>query len=158
MAIAEIDEDEHGNRAASGRWLYTNPKNSISRLMPTIAYRIAERQLDGGINVAHIVWEEIVDITADQAVAAASASKERGQQSSVVLFLLDMLSNGPVPQSFIEERAGAHGFTYEQLRRAKKKMCVVTFKEKGVEHGKWIWALPQHAPPSEMETGGGRNE
>jgi DNA polymerase len=149
VAIAEVDEDEHGNRMATGRWLLANPKNNLAQKMPTLAYRIVEKQLEGDIKIAHVVWEETVDITADQAVAAAAGSKERGQASGVVLFLLDILSNRPMPQSFIEERAGAHGFSNDQLKRAKRKLSIVSFKAKGVEHGNWTWALPQHAPPLE---------
>jgi hypothetical protein len=119
--------------------------------MPTLAYRITEKQLDGDIKAACVAWEEIVDITADQAVAAATISKERGQQSNVVVFLLDILASGPVLVTVIEERAATRGFSKDQLNRARRKMGVVPFKEKGTLGGRWFWALPQHAPQEETE-------
>jgi DNA polymerase len=145
VAVAETDEDEHGNRTPTGRGLFTNPRNTPGKLQPTLAYRIEEKQIDGEIKTSFIVWEEAVDITADQAVAAAATPKERGQQNSVRLFLLDLLSKGPAPQSHIEERAAAHGFSIDQLRRAKAKMAIVAFKEQAWQ-GRWMWALPQHVP------------
>lgn len=42
MAIEEVDEDEHGHRNPTGRSLFANPKNNVSRKMPTIAYRVVE--------------------------------------------------------------------------------------------------------------------
>jgi DNA polymerase bacteriophage-type len=144
MAIEEIDEDEHGNRVPTGRSLFTNPKNNVSRKMPTLAYRVVPVQVDD-IPISKIVWEEIVDITADQAVAAAAPLKSKDRQG-VVVFLLDMLANGPVPKKTIEERAGAHEFSGEQLKYAKKKMGAVAFKEKGKFEGGWLWALPQDVP------------
>jgi DNA polymerase bacteriophage-type len=145
MAIAEVDEDENGNRVPSGRSLFTNPKNNVSRKMSTLAYRINEKQINDGIKAAYVTWEEIVDVTADQAVAAATPSKNK-EASSVTMFLLDILANGPVPAKRIEERAAQRGFSKDQLDRAKKKMSIVAFKEPGVLDGQWIWALPQHTP------------
>jgi hypothetical protein len=83
-------------------------------------------------------------ITADEALAAANPGKERGPRS-VVNFLLDILANGPVLKKIIEDRAAAHGFSEDQLQRAKGRMGIVSFKEKLMQ-GRWYWALPQHAP------------
>jgi hypothetical protein len=145
MAIEEMDEDEHGNRLPTGRSLFTNPKNNVSRKMSTLAYRIVEKQLDGGIKAAYVTWEEIVDITADQAVAAAASSKNK-EPNGATVFLLDILANGPVPIKLLEERAAVRGFSKDQLDRAKKKLRVAAFKAKDVKDGRWFWALPQYAP------------
>ena len=126
--------------------LFTNPKNNVSPKMPTLAYRVVEKQLDGGIKAVHVVWEEIVDITADQAVAAMTALSKTKEQTGPAVFLTDMLTNGRVPATVVEERGAAHGFSKDQLNRAKRKMGIVAFKEKGKLDGHWFWALPQHAP------------
>jgi len=130
----------------TGRGLFTNPRNTLDKLQHTLAYHIEEKFVDSGIKTSFIIWEEVVDITADQAVAAAAMpKKERGQQSNVVMFLMDILCSGPAPKSHIEERAAAHGFSIDQLKRAKQKMCIVAFKAQEWQ-GKWMWCLPQHAP------------
>jgi hypothetical protein len=143
LAIEEVDDD----KIPTGRSLFANVKNNVSRKMSTLAYRIVEKPLAGGITAAGIVWEEIVDLTADQAVAAAApAHKERGQQSDVIIFLMNLLASGPVEMKSIEDKAAERGFTIEQLRRAKRKMGIVAFKQAGTMEGHWFWALAQHAP------------
>jgi hypothetical protein len=145
LAIEEMEEDEHGNRLPTGRSLFTNPKNNVSRKMSTLAYRIVEKPLDSGIKAACVNWEEIVDITADQAIAATAPSKNK-DTSGIQVFLFTILANGPVAVKLIEERASAHGFSKHQLDRAKRKIGIGTFREKGKFDGGWFWALPQHAP------------
>ncbi len=105
------------------------------------------------ILTSSVVWDEVVDMTADQALAAAAPTKDKGQQSGAVGFLLDVLANGPVPVKIIEERAAARGFSKDQLKRAKRKMCVVTFKE-GIS--RWsagfgpCRSTPRRRPPSNL--------
>jgi hypothetical protein len=54
----------------------------------------------------------------------------------------------PISQRFILERGARHGFSYDQLKRAKKALGVVAFKKRGEGlDAPWMWALPQHAPP-----------
>jgi hypothetical protein len=59
---------------------------------------------------------------------------------------VDILINGPVPTTIIQQRAAAHGLTKKQLNRARKKIRIVAFKEIGKPNGKWFWALAPHAP------------
>jgi hypothetical protein len=97
-----------------------------------------------------VQWEEIVDITADQAVAATIGSKK---ESDPAVFLQDMLTNGPVTINLIEQRGAVRGFSKDQLKRAKRKLGVVAFKEEGKLEGCWFWALPQHAPAGTGDKG-----
>src|SRR5262249_34859771 len=97
------------------------------------------------VQTSKIVWEEIVSITADEALAAGSAKKDH---FGARMFLMDMLANGPIPIKLIEERAAARGLSKDQLDRAKGKMGIVAFKEKKKDGG-WFWALPQHMPLGE---------
>src|SRR5215470_14827777 len=54
-------------------------------------------------------------------------------------FLMDILTNGPVPATVVEARGAAHGITKKQLRCARSKMRIVTFKETGKPNGRWLW-------------------
>jgi putative DNA primase/helicase len=116
MCVDEMEEDEHGHREPTGRALFANPKNNPHEKMPTIAYRITQAvggtdpQTGAPIVTSAISWEEVVDVTADQATAAAS-TKGRDQQSGAVVFLMDILANGPVPVKTIEDRATARGLS-----------------------------------------------
>jgi hypothetical protein len=62
--------------------------------------------------------------------------------------LLDVLANGPVPTTIIEERGAAHGLSKKQLSRSRGQLRIVAFKEggKGKPNGRWFWALPRHTP------------
>jgi hypothetical protein len=55
---------------------------------------------------------------------------------------MDMLANGPVPKTVIDERAEVRGFSEDQLKRAKAKTGIVAFKEEF--QGPSFWCLPQH--------------
>ena len=157
MCVDETEEDEHGHREPTGRALFANPKNNPHPKMPTIAYRITQAvggtnsQTGADIVTSSVSWEEVVDVTADQAIAAAS-TKSKDQQGGAVVFLMDILTNGPVPVKTIEDRATARGFSKDQLKRAKQKMCVEAFKEEGKAHGGWLWALAEHAPREGLKT------
>jgi putative DNA primase/helicase len=150
MCVEEMQENASGARVSSGRNLFTNPKNNPHPKMQSQAYRIGtasggkDQRTGQDIEAPVIIWEELVNITADEALAAANPGKERGPRS-VVNFLLDILANGPVLKKIIEDRAAAHGFSEDQLQRAKGRMGIVSFKEKLMQ-GRWYWALPQHAP------------
>ena len=61
-------------------------------------------------------------------------------------FLMDILANGPVPATIVEARGAAHGITRKQLRRARERMGIIPCKEIGKINGRWLWALPPHAP------------
>jgi putative DNA primase/helicase len=145
MAVEEYEEDENGRNQPTGRSLFTNPKNNMVRKMPTLAYRVVEHELDGGVKAARVMWEDIVDITADQAVAAATPSK-RKDQSGPMVFLQTMLTNGPTTVRIVEQRAAECGISKDQLKRAKQKLNVKAFKEAGTVDGQWFWCLPEDAP------------
>ena len=65
-------------------------------------------------------------------------------------FLLDMLAGGPVLKTTIVERGSQRGFNEDQLRRAREKAGIVTFKEKSKAHGRNFWARPEHVPAGQQ--------
>jgi DNA polymerase len=149
LCVEETEVNEHGQRQKTGRYLLTNPKNNGGPLQPTIAYRIISAS--GGtdpegaeIQTSKVVWEEIINLTADEALAASMAKQET---FDATLFLMDLLADGPRSKKSILERAeGRRGLSERQLKRAKQSMGIKAFKEKETMKGVWFWALPQHAP------------
>jgi hypothetical protein len=143
LCVGETEDNGSGQKLPTGRTLFTSAKyNVIDRRTPAIAYRIEKVALTPEIRTTRIVWGDVVDVTADEALAAAAPSKDR--QSSAVVFLQDMLTNGPVPVETIRKRASIRGFGWDQIKRAKVKMGVVSYKP-GMNEG-WMWALPQDVP------------
>ena len=135
---------EHSRRARwdVGRLFLPTAEQQRSKL-PTLGYRSIAVEvaydLDATIITAPaICWD-------GEALAACRPSK--GNRNTVREFLLDILAGGPVLQTVIAERGAEHGFSYDQLKRAKRPLSVRSFKkrEAGMD-SPWLWALPQHAP------------
>jgi hypothetical protein len=61
-------------------------------------------------------------------------------------FLETILAARPAPKKLIDKHAAMHKFSADQLYRAKKKLGIVTSKQRGTMTGGWSWALPQHTP------------
>jgi hypothetical protein len=58
-------------------------------------------------------------------------------------FILDVLTNGPVPTKNVLARGAQRGLTKRQITWAKENMEIIAFKETG-PRGPWFWALPHH--------------
>ncbi len=91
-----------------------------------------------------VVWgSEHVEITATQAMEteAAGRSSSTNPRTAAKTFLSDILANGPVPKTEIEEAADANCISTATLRRAKSELGVIA-KKTGMQGG-WMWQLPE---------------
>jgi RecA-family ATPase len=149
VCIEEIEEDEDGNKEPTGRTLFTNPKNNTHVKMPTLAYTIGEivvgqdAQTRESITAPHVIWAEgVVNISANEALAAAKVGKSRdADQAKVQAFLKEMLMDGKsVEEKVIKEYGDQRGFTDKQLKTAKAKLGIKS--EKTGFDGGWKWFLP----------------
>jgi len=126
----------------TGRIFFTNPKNNLHEMMPTLAYRIDPsnaRHKGAVVRGTQISWEkESVELTADQAIAAAKAPP---RTAKVDQFLREFLANGPAPQREVMEAAEAEGFSSGMITRAKERLRIKPQKA-GLHEG-WIWQLPK---------------
>jgi putative DNA primase/helicase len=145
LCIREFEMDGE-NARPTGRILFANPKNNPHLEMPTLSYRIAELtvgqdpQTRESITAPHVVWNsEPVDMTADQAIAAATGL-EKGRGVDAKDFLKDILANGPVEVKLIRQRAEERGLSIDQLDRTKKKLHIEA-RKLGVTEG-WEWRMP----------------
>jgi hypothetical protein len=68
--------------------------------------------------------------------------KQSRKNADLKTFLMDILANGPVPTTLVQERGAAHGFSKKQLYCAREQMNIASFKEVGKLHGPWYWVLP----------------
>jgi hypothetical protein len=57
------------------------------------------------------------------------------------IFLKDILANGPAPANLIIERGAERGFSWVQIRYARRQMKIISFKGLG-KYGRWFWVLP----------------
>ena len=133
LATTEPDTD---------RRLFLSVKNSFGPLARGIGYRISTKEIERGIVAPYVMWsDEPVDVTADQALAAAGADlKDPGAKKRALEFLQEILANGPVNAKEAEEEAEANGISERTLRRARMTLGIKVAKD-GYQ-GPWMWKLP----------------
>ena len=87
-----------------------------------------------------ITYLEEVDVTPEELMNNASASKGRPDDrlQEAMLFISDMLADGPVSSKECEERLREAGIKATTAKKAKKKLGVVSSKPSLT----WTWSLP----------------
>jgi hypothetical protein len=82
------------------------------------------------MSAPHILWHpEHVDVTATEAMQAATETKSPVARDDAKKFLLDILAKGPVPKAEIEEAAEANGIAERTSFRAKSELKVEAKKQ-----------------------------
>ena len=138
-AFAVIEDAEN-----VGRILFLHAKNNIARKPQGLAYRILQREVRPGIIPSYVDWEnEHVTMSADEALRASEDGGDRSATSEAEEFLRDKLSGVWVPAKDTEEHARALGIMPRTLRRARKKLGVLTRRESEGRDGRgqWLWSL-----------------
>jgi putative DNA primase/helicase len=139
-----IDDDENERK------LLVRAKNNVAAKCrnQTLAFRFDTRQVgidhrnNKPIIAPFIVFEdEYVDVTAAEAMQAATNNKSPTMRDSTKKFLFDVLSNGPLPRNEIEEAAEANGISRRTLFRAKAELKIIAVKSR-TKDGPWMWQLP----------------
>jgi hypothetical protein len=98
---------------------------------------------DKPIIAPFVVWEPgYVDISATEALQAASENKAPAAVDEAKRFLLDMLANGPAAKKEIEDAAEGCEISLATLRRAKRILRVIAEKDRDTPKGGWFWMLP----------------
>ncbi|MGC2410631.1 MAG: AAA family ATPase [Methyloceanibacter sp.] len=116
-------------------------KNNIGQKARGLGYFIGTKSVTNGIIAPHILWDDApVDVTVDQAIAAANAvMKDGGLLKQAKDLLRELLAKGPVASTEGEEAAKAHGISTRTLDRARKELGVKSTKD-GFDGG-WTWTL-----------------
>jgi putative DNA primase/helicase len=120
----------------------------------TLAYRFGSRHVGDDpetgqpIHAPYIIWEpKYVDVTAIEAMRAATQSKSSSARDDAKQFLRDVLAKGAVSSNEIAEEAEANGISRATLFRAKAELKIKAKKD-GVKGG-WVWQLPEQPPRRE---------
>jgi hypothetical protein len=142
------------NDAENKRKLLVRAKNNLAsaELDKALAYRFGARmvgidpQSGKEIWAPHVVWEgQHVDVTAIEAMQAASDNKAPAARDEAKKFLNDMLASGPVPKTDIQEAAEANGIAERTLFRAKSELKIMAKRD--APGGGWTWRLPDQPRP-----------
>ena len=134
--------------AENKRKLLVKGKNNLSEpYQQALAFTFSTRDVgvdaETGkpIRAPHIVWHtEYVDVTAVEAMQAATESRSPTARDTAKNFLREILANGPVNAAEIEEAAEANKIADRTLRRAKDELGIIAKKDG--PNGEWRWHLP----------------
>jgi hypothetical protein len=138
---AVVNDPEHQRK------LLIKAKNNLApHDQKALAYNFAVREVGKDeqtgetICGAHIVWQPShVDVTATEAMQAAAEGKAPAARDSAKTFLEDLLANGPVGSSDVEEAAEANGIAQRTLYRAKAELGIQAVKDGPVKDGQRTW-------------------
>lgn len=139
------------NDAENKRKLVVRAKNNLasSQADQALAFHFGVRPVGTDpetgkeITAPHILWEpQHVDVTAVEAMQAASNNRAPTARDEAKKFLTDILASGPVAKTEIEETAEANGIAERTLFRAKAELGIIAKKEPNSFNGGWFWCLP----------------
>lgn len=139
--------DEEGGE--SGRTLMLPVKNNLSdKRNNGISYRITGYTFEDGQSAGYVVWDGEVTMTADQALAMTleppSPSGEDGDALGVAMVFIEdeLTAAGKLEASVLLASARRAGISEATLKRARKKLGVVSKREGFGEDSKFFLCLP----------------
>jgi hypothetical protein len=127
---------------AGKRKLFVKAKNNLAPDGQALAYNISVG--DGGkdyrtgqtIEAPYISWHAYhVDVTATEALQAATENKAPAARDAAKKFLMSLLAAGPVAKKEIEDAADGHGISTRTLERAKRELALLRKKMPPTEDG-----------------------
>ena len=145
MVKNELD----GSIQPTGHRLFGNAKtNNTSENALMLRYDVEEIDLGldqrkgARIKTTVIRWLGFADVTTRQALANSKPASKQERAENVRNFLSAILANGPVLQAQILEEGAKHGFSPDQLQRAKRAIGARSIRmEPGKLDSPWIWTL-----------------
>jgi AAA domain-containing protein/bifunctional DNA primase/polymerase-like protein len=141
--FAVVDDPENKRK------LVVRGKNNLARYnTPALAYNFGVRDVgtdpetNEPIRAPHILWHaQHVDVTASEAMQAATGGKAPAARDDAKEFLKNRLADGSILSEVIEEAATAEGISRRTLFRAKRELGIAAVKSP--DDGKWRWEMRQ---------------
>ena len=85
------------------------------------------------------IFERLQERRPPQTEAVTKQPPRRREDPKI--FLKDILANGPAPANLVIARGAERGFTWVQIRYARRQLKIISFKGRGKDGG-WYWVLP----------------
>jgi hypothetical protein len=146
-AFAVIEDPEDASRI-----LFLHAKNNLAAPPQGLAYRLEQTIISDGIVASRIHWEsKPVTITANQALAAASAGTDFSARDEAKEFLEGALANGPLAAKEVQSMAREHGISPKTLRTAREVMKVKISRDGFGPGSKSLWSLAPYLPKESID-------
>jgi len=112
--------------------------------MPPASLMFALEEVEGGS--VRVNWLGQSEVSAKDLLATPQDQEHADARSEAVEFLKDILADGPVPAKQVVEEADDAEIAEKTLRRAKKILGVIAYRENTTGEkrgaGRWMWKLP----------------
>jgi hypothetical protein len=131
--LAARDPDD-----TSKRVLAVVKKNLAPDGVPSLAYRIEGKDVEGAGSVSHLVWDGESKYSADELIAAGRDREDRSKVDEAIEWLREYLVGGRQKKAEILAAAKGAGITYASLDRAKVRLGV-THERDGYGKGAFYW-------------------
>jgi hypothetical protein len=124
------------------RRVLASTKNNLALPPKSLMFGLEEAE-SGSVRVN---WLGHSEVSAKDILATPQDQEHADARSEAVEFLECVLADGPVPANRVKEEAEEAGISESTLKRAKKLVGVITYREneagekRGV--GRWMWKLP----------------
>jgi hypothetical protein len=124
------------------RRVLASTKNNLAKSPKSLMFTLQEAD-NGAVRVN---WLGESEVSAHQLLATPREEEHADARSEAVEFLNDVLAGGPVPASQVKQEAEDAGISERTLKRAKKIVRVITYRENEAGEkrgaGRWMWKLP----------------
>jgi hypothetical protein len=148
LVMWEMQPDEDGKSIPTGRRIYSMAKTN-HKYPKSIAFHLELKDVgvdeENGkrIEAPYVVWDEEIDVTAAQALAAQTGGTEpadwKKKREACANFVVMELRDGPKSADEIQQRAKAIDFGRKVLDHACDELGIV--KSKDGFQGQWMWSL-----------------
>jgi len=124
------------------RRVLASTKNNLAMPPQSLMFSLEEAE-SGSVRVN---WLGNSEVSAKDLLATPQDHEHADARSEAVEFLNDVLVDGPLPAKQVIEEADDAGIAEKTLRRAKKLLNVIVYRENAAGEkrgsGRWLWKLP----------------
>lgn len=130
------------NDGGTTKHIFCRAKSNIGVDHGGFEYDLHQKEIDGhkGLFASYSAWGQAVEGTARELLAESKSDNDDGEGASAEQFLRDALAGGAMSQKEIEADCRGAGFSLSTMKRAKKRIGIVSKKD-GMK-GVWFWSLP----------------
>lgn len=123
------------------RRVFLPMKNNVGNDTTGLAFTIEGVDLGGGIQTSRVAWrEDIVSMSADEVLERSAGPEERSALDDAKEFLIDLLTDNPLPAKQVYNEADQAGHAKRTIQRAKDQLDIKSAKTRF--DGQWEWHLP----------------
>ncbi len=123
--------------------IFCRTKSNIGVDHGGFEYDLNQKEIDGyeGLFSSYVSWGQIVEGSARELLAENKSDSGGSEVDEAEQFLREVLADGRMPQKEIEKDYKGAGYSLATIKRAKKRLGVIS--EKDGMTGGWFWKLPE---------------